>query len=110
MILEIICTIIDITKKEGFGLLSDYDTADRSTSRGHGTMNSDRPKYRSGAATTKHEDSFRSVIPKSSNQGTTPELESIQEFLAISLPSERSRKGTRGSQRSEVAKRSAFAS
>ena len=57
-------TIIDISKRDPVGMFSDYDTADRSTSRGHRTLNSDRPKYKSGASTSK-DASFISVAPDS---------------------------------------------
>ena len=86
-------TIIDIKTREGPGVLSDYETQDRSTSRGRGTMNSDRPnyKYKSGISTSKNDDtSYISIL--SPNNPATPELESINEILAVSLPDERSRK------------------
>jgi len=76
-------------KKEG-ALSSEQDTADRSTSRGRQTLNSERPKQISGGAITRDGESFRSVCPKT-GLSQALELQAIQEqYLAVSLPSSES--------------------
>ena len=71
-------TIIDI-KRGGF-LLSDYDTADRSTSRGRGNTSSGGPMfYRSGAATSKFNESFNSALKRSDNDEIVDPLTAIKE-------------------------------
>ena len=100
-------TIVDIQKRNEMNMFSDYDTADRSTSRGHRTLNSDRTKVKSGASKSNNDESYKSNAA-TSNQIHTPELESIQEYLAISLPTDRSYKVAKVGDRNDATKRFAF--